>query len=199
MKHQNFAVRTKQKGVTLIELLLGIGIILVIIGVGIVIYNQVNTSSSSYQSSSGIMNLNAAVKSLHPRPDYLGVSSLVVTNSGKAPSNMVVGTGPTATLVGNWGGTITVEPIQYAGSTTASTTACSTSPCNAFRITYPNVPQDACTTLVSGMEANFDFIAVGSTIVKHRLGSAAQQKPTAASITSACAATANATLQFANT
>ena len=190
MKMQN---RNKQKGVTLIELLLGLVVILVVIGVGIVIYNQVTSNAGSYQTTSSVMNLNAAVKSLHPRPDYFGLTNNVLINSGKAPSNLVVG----GNLVGQWGGAITLTPRTFDA---AGLTACAAAPCNAFEISYVNVPQDACTTLVLGMERSFDFISVGGTAVKNRLGAAAHQQPTPAAITTACqAAGASATLLFGNT
>lgn len=189
MKQRNFNQRAKrQKGVTLIELLLGIAVVLVVVGVGIVIYNQVSGSSRAYAASNGLMNLAASVKSMHPRPDFSGLGtdgttgSGILVNSGKAPSNMVV----SGSLVGQFGGQVGILSSSYAGGTN-----------NAYAIIYPNVPRAECNDLINSAENNFQVIAVGTSTgpsnftagtngtVKD-LGAATPVRPTAASISTAC-------------
>jgi prepilin-type N-terminal cleavage/methylation domain-containing protein len=179
MKMHRRNTQAAQKGVTLIELLLGIAIVLVIVGVGVIVYNQVSGSSRAYAASNGVMNLAASVKALHPRPDYTGLTSAVMVSSGKAPSNMVVGTN----LVGQFGGNVVIAPANYAGGAN-----------NAFTIVYPGIPRAECNDMIQSSESTFAIIEVGTssggtftgtTTVKD-LSATPAVRTTAATVSAAC-------------
>lgn len=168
MKTIQFRNIKKQQGVTLIELLLGLGIIVVILGVGIIIYNQTQQGSRAYTAETGVLSLVAAVKTVNPNPSYAGLSQSTIINAGKAPSNMVSGTA----LINPWGGSVTIAPATYNGTANA-----------AFLMTYNDVPRSECNSLVNGVAQNFQVIAVGSTTVKDVL---AGTNPTATTVSNAC-------------
>ncbi len=161
-------MKHRQQGVTLIELLLGIGVIILILGVGIIIYNQTNQSSRAYTAETGVLSLVGAVKTVNPNPSYAGLTQTTIINAGKAPANMVSGTN----LVNPWGGTVTIGSATYNGTANA-----------AFSLTYNSVPRSECNSLVQGVAQNFQIITVGSTTVKDVL---AGTNPTATSVSTAC-------------
>lgn len=158
----------QQRGLTLIELTLGIAIVLVVITIGILVYNGLQQSSRSYSGESGLLALVAGVKQVNPNPSYTGLSATVIINAKKAPSNMVNGTA----LVNPWGGAVTLAPANYNGGTA-----------NAFAVTYNSIPASECNTIVNAVAPNFQVITVGTTTVKDE---AAGTNPTAATVSTAC-------------
>src|SRR5690349_12023209 len=93
----------KQKGVTLVELMLGLVIIAVVLGIGILVYQKVQASSRAYRASAGVLALTAGVKGIYTTPVYTNISPTVVIQANKAPSDMVT----SATTLGSlWGGNV---------------------------------------------------------------------------------------------
>lgn len=147
----------KQKGFTLMELLLGLVIVGVIITVGILVYAQTSSSANAYKSGNQVINIATSVKSLYTTPNYTSLATSgstgeqLIINSGKAPQDMINGTGATATLSGLWGGQVTVWSATYNGTANS-----------AFQITYPNVPKNECNGMLAAVNPNFQQITVGS-------------------------------------
>ncbi len=167
----------KVQGFTLIELSIAIVAALVLIGIGLYYYNNVKNETGAMNATNGVTALSSAVKALYPNPNYTGLTGALLIQSGKAPQNMVSGTGPTATLVNNWGGTVTVAPANYNGGTD-----------NAMAITFPSVPRSACNSVVANTATNFQVIAINGTTVKD---DAAGTVSTPVTISAACATESN--------
>ncbi|OJY94457.1 MAG: hypothetical protein BGP25_05555 [Lysobacterales bacterium 63-13] len=163
---------SKNKGFTLIELSIAIVAALVLIGIGLYFYNNVKNETGAMNATNGVTAISSAVKALYPNPSYTGLSSALLIQSGKAPQNMVSGTGASATLVNNWGGTVTVAPANYNGGTA-----------NAMAITFPSVPRSACNSVFSAAGANFQKIEINNTAVKD---DSVPTAATAATVAAAC-------------
>lgn len=183
---RNINFQVKNKGFTLIELSIAIVAALVLIGIGLYFYNNVKNETGAMNATNGVTAISSAVKALYPNPSYTGLTGALLIQAGKAPANMISGTGTSATLVNNWGGTVTVLPVAYNGGTD-----------NAMEITYPSVPRSACNSVVSAAGANFQKIDVNSTVVKDD-SAATPIVANPASVATACA-TENNTLKFTAT
>ena len=145
----------KQKGVTLVELMLGLVIIAVVLGIGILVYQKVQASSRAYRASAGILALTAGVKGIYTTPVYTNISPTVLIQANKAPTDMVT----SATTLGSlWGGNVLLAAVNYNGGTN-----------NAIQITYPSVPANECNSVLASLAPNFQKITAGSgagTVVK---------------------------------
>jgi prepilin-type N-terminal cleavage/methylation domain-containing protein len=143
----------KQKGVTLIELMLGLVIISVIIGIGIIAYQKVQANARTYRTTSGILALTAGIKGIYTTPVYTNITPSVLICSGKAPSDLINGAGAcaTQTLVGLWGGTVLLAAANFNAGTG-----------NAYTITYPNVPANECNSILASIAPNFPKITAGT-------------------------------------
>lgn len=155
LRNTGFTARKATQGMTLVELLLVIVAGIVLIGLGLFTYSKIKDETGATNATQGVVALSSAIKTIYPTPSYTGLDANVLIRAGKAPSNMVSGTGATATLVNNWGGTVTVAPSNYGTGTN-----------NAASITVPMVPRSACNSIVPNVAANFQRIEVNGTAVK---------------------------------
>lgn len=172
IKGRKITFSKKNRGFTLIELSIAIVAALVLIGLGLYFYNNVKNETGAMNATNGVTALSSGVKALYPNPTYTGLTASLLIQAGKAPQNMVSGTGSTATLVNNWGGAVTVAPANYNGGTA-----------NAHAITFPSVPRSACNSVVANTSANFQAISINGTTVKD---DAAGTVATPASIATEC-------------
>lgn len=105
---------------------------------------------SANKSSNGLSDLTSmagqiqALYSSHP--SYSGLSATTVINASLAPSSMISG----ATLTNPWGGTVTVA-VNGSNS-------------SFFDVTEPNVPNDACAKLATGV-GNLGALSINGTSV----------------------------------
>jgi type II secretory pathway pseudopilin PulG len=150
----NFNLRKtkKQKGYTLIEMLISFGVISMLI-VGIfMMYTKVQNSRISNQESQNLATLTVGIKNLYQaRPNFTGLAPAVLLQAQVVPENMING----ANIVNSWTQVVAVAPVAFNGIANAG-----------FSITYLGVPQSACVNLATKAGANYDIVSVGGTAVK---------------------------------
>ncbi len=162
-------LRKKNKGFTLVEILLVVGFI-ALASIGIyAVYNKVTTTSKANQENNNLQTLKTGIKQLFGNQgNFTGLTETVIRNSRLAPQQM--NTGAAGGLINMFGGTVTIAP-QLFGSF------------NGFRITSNSVPGDVCVKLVATASGTFEQITANGTIVKP-IGSNNPINP--ATVTTAC-------------
>lgn len=173
----------KQKGLTLIELLIALVIgAAILFGVFYVaqVVSKKNKVSEAVQSMNTIT---ADVSGLYQSVgNYAGISGVALINNGKIPASMVSGT----TIQNQFGGTIVPTSISFNGGTN-----------NAVNYAYSNVPKDSCSNLVQALAGTFDRITVGGTVVLNKsTGTLAGTQLNVNSLGTACNATPQVTINF---
>jgi type II secretory pathway pseudopilin PulG len=146
--------KKKNKGFTLVEILLVVGFI-ALASVGVyTIYSKVQTANSANAESRNLDTIRAGIKNLYgASPNYTGITATVVNQAKITPEAMRDAT--PAGITNTFGGTVTIDPVNL-GTGTA----------NGFRITYPLVTDVVCTKLVTTGGAQFDQVTVGTTVIK---------------------------------
>jgi len=145
--------KKKNKGFTLIEILLVVGFI-ALASVGVyTIYSKVQVSNNANAESRNIDLIRAGIKSLYAsQTNYNALTPTIVNNARITPENMKL----TAATIGNsFGGSVDIAPIGVNGGAN-----------NGFRITYDKVPGPVCTKLASAAAAQFDAVTAGGSAVK---------------------------------
>lgn len=164
----------RQKGFTLVELVIVLGI--VVVGVIAILGRQNSTNQASrVMTESG--NLQTIVGKVNAsfagRASYAGLSTAFLLDQGAFPTSMVNGTN----VVNVWNGAVTVA------SGTGDT---------SFDITTASVPTGACIELVTTTSRSFRTVTVGTTVVK----TAAQAQADLATTQTACAAATTTSIIF---
>jgi len=146
----------KQKGFTLLEIMLALVVASLLIYAVFVIFRPAQEGANTQSAQNNLFGLHAGAKRICPRPgNCLTLDAAQVIQSGQAPSDMVNGSGASATLVSPWGEAVTVA----IGSVGAGTN-------NAYIYTFNGVPRSECNTFVSSVQNNFAEVTVGTTTVK---------------------------------
>lgn len=174
---QNAVRNNKQKGLTIIEAIIAIGLLLFVVGLAIVFFGQGDNSTKSLATQQQITALTASVKAVAPGPDYTGVTAAVLVAAKKVPSDMVSGTN----IVNKFGGTVTIAAATYPTGAAAN---------NAFTMTQPQLPTSVCNDAVSKNLSQYPRITVNGTAVQD-LQAATPVLATPATISAACATDAN--------
>ena len=165
-------LRKKNKGFTLVEILLVVGFI-ALASIGIyAVYNKVTTTSKANQENTNLQTIRAGIKQLFGnQTNFTGLTETVVRNARISPQDMHTGTN---TLTNAFGGAVTIAPI-VSGTTLGSAPG--------FSITTSNIPGDVCVKLASGAGSSFDRVSVGATEIK-AVGTNTQVNPV--TVTTAC-------------
>lgn len=169
----NFLRTRKQRGFTLIEMVVVLALIAA--GIGFIISRSSSASQTSkVQAEVGnLQSVTTKVKSTFAsRPNYTGATTAFLLAQGAFPTSMVNG----ATVVNTWGGNVTVA--AGAGNTSVD-------------ITYAGVPSASCIELVAASSRNFNEVTVGAT---KTMNGAAVADLTATQ--TACTAAATASITF---
>ncbi|WP_075208443.1 type 4 pilus major pilin [Klebsiella michiganensis] len=148
----------KNKGFSLLELLLVLGIIAALVVGAFIVYPKVQASQRAEAESKNLATIQAGVKSLYTSASsFSGLTNTVAVGAKIFPDNMLVGTGTSASVVNTFKGNVTVVSANTGPSSATG---------SSFTITYNNVPAAECTKIVSAVAGNFYIAAVGSTTVK---------------------------------
>ena len=130
----------KQRGFSLIEILLVLGLIAIMAIAAFVIYPRVRDSQAVNATVAQYVLINSSIKDFFGDKPYTGLTAATAVSAG-------VLTAPD--LITNWGTVTLAVP-------TART----------FRIDFNTVPYNICKRLVSRVEGNAQAITVGATVVK---------------------------------
>lgn len=159
MKLFNFKKQKKNRGFTLVEILLVVAFIAVGGLAVYVTYNKVSSGGQANTEARNLGTLQAGVKGLYGgSSNYTGITNSVLNDGRVTPDSMrAIPYVSGATAINNtFGGTVTVLPITLAGGNTN----------NGFQITYARVPGAVCSKLVTNAEKAFDQITVNGEVVK---------------------------------
>lgn len=147
--------RKSNKGMSLVELLLVVGLAAIILAGMFVAYNKVQSTNAANTEATNISTLRAGIKNLYgASSNYAGVTPTVLLSARVVPDSMRTATG--TTINNTFGGTVAVVPSTFAGNAN-----------NSFAITYPNVPVDVCAKLVVAVSQSFNLVTVNGTPVKN--------------------------------
>jgi prepilin-type N-terminal cleavage/methylation domain-containing protein len=152
----------KNKGFTLIEILLVVGFI-ALASVGVYkIYSKVQVSNQANAESRNLDLIRAGVKTLYASQTNYGTAPNIIDNTmiNKArivPEVMNGGVTSGATITNSFGGNVTIAATTLGTGGAAN---------NGFKITYERVPGDICMKLASAAGAQFDQVTVGSDVAK---------------------------------
>ena len=176
-------INKKNKGFTLVEILLVVGFI-ALASVGVyTIYSKVQLSSGATTESRNLDTIRAGIKQLYGANHNYGTLSNTVVNAGRiTPDNMKTAPNSTDSVITNsFGGVVTIAPANLGGGTN-----------NGFSITYNGVPAGVCTKLVSTGGSQFDQVTVAGTVVK-TYGTGVIREDV---LTVTCNATADSVIRF---
>lgn len=159
------------RGLTLMEALLFLGLAAIVIVGAFALYNNASSTTKMNQAKTQLQSYIGGVKTLYASQNsYATVTTALVVNAGIAPKEAVDG----ATLVSPWGTSTTI-------------TGNSSSP-REFRVTFNDIPRDACVALLSAgliAQGTVFQMGVGSTL------SATEIDPATAATMCSTTATAN--------
>jgi prepilin-type N-terminal cleavage/methylation domain-containing protein len=159
MKNLLVKKQVKQKGFTLTEVLIVVGIIaLGFLGIAQLAKQAGSDNKAADASRNAVMLAQNSINLYKHMPDFgAGASALSETaliDNSKVPESMVSG----ATIVNPWGGTVVV-----AGANTASGSP-------AVQLTYSSVNTDECASFSNAVAGQFDEIDIAGTIIKAENG-----------------------------
>jgi type II secretory pathway pseudopilin PulG len=174
--------RARQKGFTLVEMAIVVGIGLAIIGVGLLAGPSLLSAYRSYQSTSSLLELQGNVRSISKGPTHAQATTANLITADKAPAALC--TKPCTALTNNFGGTVTVAPGNYSTGTN-----------NAYVITTTLIPKAECNTIINGVAENFQRIEVAGAAQPVKDASAGTN-PTTATIGAACGGSDSNTITF---
>jgi type II secretory pathway pseudopilin PulG len=132
VRHHLARIRRRQKGLTLIEAAMVLGIAAIVIAGVLVIYNTANTSNKTSEALNQLNIIQQAVRQIYGGgSSFDGLDATSLANSKVLPARMI-NTGATPPLVNSFNGSIDV-----------------TGDVNGFTIDFGGLPVEACVTLAT--------------------------------------------------
>ena len=147
----------KNKGFSLVEVLLVLGFAAVLIAGAFLAYSQVKSSNSVNSEVQAAATMSAGVRSLFSgSPNYAdlvgGDAEQLMIQANIVPENKVNAAGDGIT--------------HDLGGTTQQITVSTVNSDTAFTFTYSDVPESQCSKFVSAVAPSFNAVSVGGTSVK---------------------------------
>lgn len=141
-----------QKGFSLIELLLVLGVIALLLVAAFVVYPKVRLANQANTEVKNLTTVQAGLKALYASKNnnFSGLTLDLARDAKIFPSTMVVGN----TVVNSWGGDVVLGPAANPYSGFAGG--------RSYVIRYRKVPADACVALISRAAGYFLAIGVGT-------------------------------------
>ena len=126
--------RIARRGLSLVEIAMGLVILTVVVAGVMLLYQSANTSRQTANAQSQIGAVQQSVRALYAgQSKYTGLSATVI--AGMLPSSMTDGTN----VSNAFGGAITVTPVTYPGRGADS----------GFQVDVTGLPAEACRTLAT--------------------------------------------------
>ncbi len=143
-----------RRGATLLELTMVVGIIAIISIAAIAYYNSVNNGNKIKDEVNNLNSLSAAIRNMfNTQGSYEGLNNRVVLKSSTFPDRMRVPVPNNNTQIKHsWlSNGVIVESATVSGTAH-----------DGFTITYKDVPNDACTDIVSNTYRHFVKVEAGN-------------------------------------
>lgn len=174
----------RQKGFSLIELMLVLAVMAALSVAAFFIYSKVQVARTANQTAQTLVQAQATLKGVFVSERYDELTTAVAIAGKFFPPQM---TSSPTTLKNQWDGAVIINGSGPSGAPMASGAA------RHFAITYEAVPDDICKRLVPAAAQNFGRVSIGTTTVFDQL---TQEKKdiNEAAVVSAC--TGNSTIVF---
>ena len=151
---------TRKRGVTLIEAVLYISIALALIVGGLVFFQQASLAQRTNSAVRNISAIASETRGLYQQQNtFAGFTQAALINAGAVPTSLVSGTGTTAILVNEWGGTILAASTGGTGAGADS----------GFTVTYPGLPRAACVRLTNADSSGSGRVGSGIRSIAFKL------------------------------
>jgi len=148
-----FHQKRKQFGAFSIELGLVLLVVLGIIAAAVWWYRDNIRKTSVNDNTAQLLHISSNMISKYGKPGrYADVTTAIAVQSGVVPANLRDGAAATATNL--FGGAITTAPNTLTGAN------------DSILLTWPGVPRNQCSDIVSGVSAEYRRIDVGAATVK---------------------------------
>jgi type IV pilus assembly protein PilA len=159
---RKFTMQKVQKGFTIVELLIVLGIIAVLAVVATPFARDIIISGKTEPTATDVSKLASAIRanfSGQGATPYTGVTTAVLANTGRGlvSAMTVTGAGATATLQHDIGATSSQVTAASGTITTAG---------DSFTVTFPTVNAAACPGLASQLSRVAEVITINATAVK---------------------------------
>ncbi|HOV56411.1 MAG TPA: type 4 pilus major pilin [Rhodanobacteraceae bacterium] len=162
----------RQRGFSLLELLISIAVAAVIIGIALVYFEQVRAAQRDRDAVSGLHSLVAVIHQVYRTPNYGTLSGPVLAKASSFARSLADSSG---NLMAPWGTPIQVGPAIYAGIAGAT-----------FQMLYTRVPTEHCTTLLKDSYGAFLKVQVGGVVLKDMSSTPVVETTDLNSILAAC-------------
>lgn len=193
----------KQKGVSMVEMVIYVALGLLIVTGGFVSYQIASGYFNTTQLASGIQTMRNGIVNLYSsNKDYSSLNNGVLVSARIIPDGVSAsGSGATTTLLGGWGGAVNVY-----GEATAGGAAKTTPPSQYYGLQVTKVPYDQCVKAVSQVgnmtAAGWDSIILtpdaGSNGTATTFTPATTPNVDAGQATTACGSTGTTTIVFSS-
>lgn len=148
MKHIHTSKR--QRGISLIEIMIAITIALVIAAVTIGLAAATRKDSRTQELQTQTLQVASQLQSLGRGSNFTGVTTKVVVDSGKVPREWVTGTTAVPVINHAHNGTVAIAADSVNGGTN-----------NAATMTITNIEKSACSSILTNIQGH--FVAIGKT------------------------------------
>lgn len=164
--------KRNQKGITLIEALLVLGLGIAIIAYGLISYGGAQDKNKLGEESRNISLLKSNIEDRYRSSSTSeeGLDNVIAVQGGLIPKN--IKSKPDGTIVNGFGGSVLVGVSGTDG----------------YFIEYAKIPSSICTALVTNFQKEFSSIVIGGTTI--------QPTSTQSVITPACSATPELVVRF---
>lgn len=167
MPAPSFVQRAQQRGFSLIELLLVLGVLAVFLITAFVFYPQVRDRNQANAEATNLTAIKANINNLYASKsgNYRGLNQAVANQARAFPVSMNGNDfSSSAAITSSWGSPVSIA-VNAAPTTTTQTPGRSLGANRSFSVTYTDVPAGVCLPLVTAAAMNFQGVRVGSTEV----------------------------------
>lgn len=143
-----------QKGFSLIEMLLVLGVLAVLLIGAFVVYPKVQAANQAKNEIANLNYIKASINNLYASKggNYEGLTTSLANQARAFPSSMNSGVYTGEAILNSFGGGVSIVDVAASNART-------------FNIYYRNVPENVCLSLVAGASGNFKDITVGGNSV----------------------------------
>lgn len=148
--------RKKQKGFSLIEILVVLAVIAILVGGIVAAVQGLNSDAEVSNEARNINTMSDRVKKMYGSSAFTGLTTAVAWDGGIFPDALTEAAGASnAGGIHSWKGLVTIASATLNGIANGG-----------YAITYATVPGESCLDLVTSVEGRFDEITVAGTPVK---------------------------------